>query len=197
MRNKAISTMCALPCLVSAAALYSANKLRKQNKALKRAAAIHQSQMEAYARCLAEVDLRNGRLAARLESCRQGRAREEKEHRATKEALADCKEQLEHLECHHKELKADAQAVRRERDAVKIELGQVRAAAQDIIDETMRELELVYEWIRACGYAESELQNALQQEFYGNVPSELYRRKKNEQKMQEALAAEQRDGETE
>lgn len=237
MRNKAISTFYALPCLVSAAALYSANKLRKQNKALQRRERIHQAQMNAYERCLAEVDLRNNKLQAMLEGCRQGRARDARENEKLrsellvyrlagekkidklKEELAECKEQLEHLECHYKELKADEQAARREleecreradilencvkmgladqhraeqeRDAVKLELEQVRSASRDIIDETMRELELVYEWIRACSYQETELQNTLQQEFHGNVPSEIYRRKKNEQKMQAALASEE------
>jgi hypothetical protein len=147
MRNKAISTFYALPCLVSAAALYSANKLRKQNKELKA------------------------------------------DEQAARRELEECRERADILENCVKMGLADQHRAEQERDAVKLELEQVRSASRDIIDETMRELELVYEWIRACGYVDAELQNTLQQEFHGNVPSEIYRRKKNEQKMQAALAS--------
>jgi chromosome segregation ATPase len=105
------------------------------------------------------------------------------------EELAECKEKYEHLECHHEELMADERAVRKELEQTKLELNQVRSASRDIIDETMKEIEHVYAWIKANGYGIEELQNGLQQEFHGQVPSEIYRRKQNEQKMQAALAS--------
>jgi hypothetical protein len=80
-------------------------------------------------------------------------------------------------------------ALRKELEQTKLELNQVRSASRDIIDETMKEIEHVYAWIKANGYGIEELQNGLQQEFHGQVPSEIYRRKQNEQKMQAALAS--------
>lgn len=87
MRKPKISMMYALPCLASAAVLYAANRLRKENKTMQRRARVYQEQTRAFERCLAEVDLRNARLQARLEGCRQGRDRDAKENEKLRSEL--------------------------------------------------------------------------------------------------------------
>lgn len=239
MRKHKISVMYALPCLASAAVLYAANRLRKENKALRRAAAIHQSQMEAFSRCLQGVDKRNSELRARLDACRIARERAEKESNEARsevltyrlaegrklckleDELKECQEQIAELatDCDgatialdtvKKELEesrkqkaeeASAAGVRTrqlERDKVvlieelekmKLELAQVRSASADILAETMAEVKWLYEYLDAEGYPEEQTRDFARQEFHGQVPSEVYRRQQNEQKMQAALTS--------
>jgi len=69
----------------------------------------------------------------------------------------------------------------------KAELEQAKAAARDIVDETMKEISLIRSWMDERGVPHMAMDNYLSREFKGNVPSWVYARTKNEQALQESI----------
>ncbi len=72
--------------------------------------------------------------------------------------------------------------------ALSTELEQAKAAARDIVAETMKEISLIRSWMDKRGIPHATLDKLLTKEFRGNVPSQVYTRTKNEQALQESLS---------
>ena len=72
--------------------------------------------------------------------------------------------------------------------ALSTELEQAKAAARDIVAETMKEISLIRSWMDERGVPIAPLDKLLTKEFRGNVPSQVYTRTKNEQALQESLS---------
>ena len=72
--------------------------------------------------------------------------------------------------------------------ALSTELEQAKAAARDIVAETMKEISLIRSWMDKRGIPHATLDNHLSLEFKGNIPSQVYSRTKNEQALQESLS---------
>lgn len=68
------------------------------------------------------------------------------------------------------------------------ELDQAKAAARDIVAETMKEISLIRSWMEERGVPIAPLEKLLTKEFKGNIPSQVYTRTKNEQALQETLS---------
>jgi predicted nucleic acid-binding Zn-ribbon protein len=72
--------------------------------------------------------------------------------------------------------------------ALSTELEQAKAAARDIVAETMKEISLIRSWMEERGVPIAPLDKHLSKEFKGNIPSQVYTRTKNEQALQESLS---------
>ena len=72
--------------------------------------------------------------------------------------------------------------------ALSTELEQAKAAARDIVEETVKEISLIRSWMDERGVPIAPLDKLLTKEFRGNVPSQVYTRTKNEQALQESLS---------
>ena len=72
--------------------------------------------------------------------------------------------------------------------ALSTELEQAKAAARDIVEETVKEISLIRSWMDKRGIPHATLDNHLSLEFKGNIPSQVYSRTKNEQALQESLS---------
>lgn len=83
-----------------------------------------------------------------------------------------------------------AQIADHERSAysLKAELEQAKAAARDIVAESMKEISLIRGWMEERGIPCAPLDKHLTREFKGNVPSQVYSRAKDEQALQETLS---------
>lgn len=68
------------------------------------------------------------------------------------------------------------------------ELDQAKAAARDIVAETMKEISLIRSWMDERGVPIAPLDKLLTKEFKGNIPSQVYSRTKDEQALQETLS---------
>ena len=72
--------------------------------------------------------------------------------------------------------------------ALSTELEQAKAAARDIVAETMKEISLIRSWMDERGVPIAPLDKLLTKEFRGNIPSQVYSRTKNEQALQEKIS---------
>lgn len=72
--------------------------------------------------------------------------------------------------------------------ALSSEHEQAKAAARDIVAETMKEISLIRGWMEERGIPCAPLDKHLTREFKGNIPSQVYTRTKNEQALQETLS---------
>jgi len=72
--------------------------------------------------------------------------------------------------------------------ALSTELEQAKAAARDIVAETMKEISLIRSWMDKRGIPHATLDKLLTKEFKGNIPSQVYTRTKNEQALQEKIS---------
>ncbi|MDD3579223.1 MAG: hypothetical protein PHS23_09565 [Candidatus Cloacimonetes bacterium] len=72
--------------------------------------------------------------------------------------------------------------------ALSTELEQAKAAARDIVAETMKEISLIRSWMDERGVPIAPLEKLLTKEFKGNIPSQVYTRTKNEQALQEKIS---------
>ena len=72
--------------------------------------------------------------------------------------------------------------------ALSTELEQAKAAARDIVAETMKEISLIRSWMEERGVPIAPLEKLLTKEFKGNIPSQVYSRTKDEQALQEKIS---------